>query len=204
MAIVPKALQISNPFPSTLNPNPNPNPKPSTIRRRSPPSLPPPRAADDDPSDPKDSTTQPTTTTASTDPDFESRLSQVRLKYRSGTGKKAELRRAKKAGGSTAKKKGSVMLPPVSLLDPIADGLRVEIGFTPYSERLHGRLAGLGLAALLLVELGSGQGLLKYHSSPIIFIQIYTVAAATALLVKYEKEKISVWPEKPPESTAGD
>ncbi|KAJ0979403.1 hypothetical protein J5N97_014877 [Dioscorea zingiberensis] len=199
MAIVPKALQISTPFPSTLNP------KPSTIRRSSP-CLPPPRAADGEPSNPEDTAVAKPTTTTEADPSFDSRLSQVRLKYRSGTGKKAEQRRAKKSGGGGggggAKKKGSVMLPPIPLRDPLADGLRVEVGFTPYTERLHGRLAGLGLAALLLVELGSGQGLLKYHSPAILFIQIYTVAAVTALFVKYEKERTSVWPEKPPASSA--
>ncbi|XP_078429912.1 FKBP-type peptidyl-prolyl cis-trans isomerase [Wolffia australiana] len=127
--------------------------------------------------------------------DFDDRLAQMRRKYRSGSGKKAELRRAKKTSGGAAKTAAPVMLPPVALKEPVvAGGVKVELGFTPYSERLNGRLAALGLAALLLVELGSGQGLLRYHTPAVVFTQIYTVAAAAAVLVKLDKERISVWP----------
>ncbi|KAJ8484685.1 hypothetical protein OPV22_017170 [Ensete ventricosum] len=191
-----KALQISSPFPSTFSP-------PPAFFTWKPPTLLPLRAAagDDKPAEQDASAESP----AAADPSFDKRLNQIRLKYRSGTGKKAEQRKARKApsAGSSGKKKGSVLLPPVPLREPMAvGGVPVEVGFTPYSERLNGRLAGLGLAALLLVELGSGKGLLRYHAPAVIFIQIYTVAAAGALFIKFEKERISVWPEKPPVSSS--
>lgn len=199
--VVPKTFQIPNPsFPSTLNPSP------LTTRRRKPlPLGPPPHALADDPKPDQDSSSagggpaEPQAS-ATADPTFENRLARVRLKYRSGAGKKAEQRRARKSGGGGGgggKKK--VMLPPVPLKEAVAaDGLAVEVGFSPYSERLNGRLAGLGLAALLLVELGSGQSLVRYHSPAILFIQLYSIAAAAALLIKFEKERISIWPQKPP------
>ncbi|ONK62379.1 uncharacterized protein A4U43_C07F3270 [Asparagus officinalis] len=91
------------------------------------------------------------------------------------------------------------MLPPVPLREPMTvNGLKVDLGFTPYSEMLNGRVAMLGLAALVLVELGSGKGLLSYHAPPVLFLQVYTVAALSAIFVKFEKERISVWPEKSP------
>ncbi|KAK9741457.1 hypothetical protein RND81_03G107500 [Saponaria officinalis] len=129
---------------------------------------------------------------------FESRLAQVRLRYRSGTGKKAEIRKEKKgkrgsdSGSST--RPGGVFLPPVPLKEPVSGGLKVEFGFSPYSERVNGRLAGLGLAALLLVELATGKSVIKYHTPAIVFIQVYFMAAACAVYLKYEKEKVSVWP----------
>lgn len=203
--VVPKTFQIPNPsFPSTLNPSP------LTTRRRKPlPLGPPPHALADDPKPDQDSSSSSSAgggpaepqASATADPTFENRLARVRLKYRSGAGKKAEQRRARKSGGGGGggggKKK--VMLPPVPLKEAVAaDGLAVEVGFSPYSERLNGRLAGLGLAALLLVELGSGQSLVRYHSPAILFIQLYSIAAAAALLIKFEKERISIWPQKPP------
>ncbi|XP_068644618.1 uncharacterized protein [Aristolochia californica] len=132
-----------------------------------------------------------------TEPDeFEERLDQVRLKYRSGKGKKAELRKARKSGSPSSKKKGDgVFLPPVPLKESMSDGLKVDFGFSPYTERLNGRLACLGLAALLLVELGSGKSLINYHSPATLLIQVYFVAAVSAVYIKYEKEKVSVWPE---------
>ncbi|EPS58471.1 hypothetical protein M569_16344, partial [Genlisea aurea] len=143
----------------------------------------------------EDSTAATSTDTApeQDDDSFENRLSNVRLRYRSGTGKKAEMRKARKGkkndtGGS------SVFLPPVALKEPISDGLTVEYGFSPYSERVNGRAAILGLSALFLVELATGQGVLNYHSPSIISIQLYFVAAASALYIKYEKERNSVWP----------
>lgn len=81
------------------------------------------------------------------------------------------------------------------LKEPVSGGLKVDFGFSPYSERLNGRIAGLGLTALLLVEIATGKGVINYHSPPIVLIQIYFVAAVSALYVKYEKEKISVWPQ---------
>lgn len=181
-----------------LAPSPSPSPP-------SPPAVP--RAAAGDDPNPGESPGADEEAAAPVDSDFESRLSQVRLKYRSGSGKKAEQRRAKKNPGaaSSAKKGGgkggAVMLPPIPLREPTTvGGLKVDFGFTPYSEHLNGRLAALGLAALVLVELGSGKGLLSFHTPAVIFIQIYTVAAASALFVKFEKERISVWPKAPPPS----
>ncbi|XP_008793941.2 uncharacterized protein LOC103710101 [Phoenix dactylifera] len=201
--VVPKSLQIPSPsLPSTLNSSPL-----STRRRKALPLAP--HALADDPKPDQDSSSSSSAAAAApaeppapaaADPTFENRLARVRLKYRSGTGKKAEQRRARKSGGEgggSGKKK--VMLPPVPLKEAVAaGGLAVELGFSPYSERLNGRLAGLGLAALLLVELGSGQSLLRYHSLPILFIQLYSIAAAAAIFIKFEKERISIWPPKPP------
>ncbi|XP_019191636.1 PREDICTED: uncharacterized protein LOC109186167 [Ipomoea nil] len=126
--------------------------------------------------------------------DFESRLSNVRIKYRSGLGKKAE-RRKSRQGKKVASESGSGMyLPPVSLREAVSEGLSVEFGFTPFSERVNGRIAILGITALVLVELATGQGVIKYHTPSIVLIQVYFVAAVAALYVKYEKEKVSVWP----------
>ncbi|KAL5716872.1 hypothetical protein ACHQM5_009983 [Ranunculus cassubicifolius] len=142
--------------------------------------------------DPESEAAAETVAPAEADSDsFEDRLKQVRLRYKSGTGKKAELRKSKK---STTSKSGSVLLPPVPLKEPVSRGMKVDFGFSPYTERLNGRLAGLGLTALLLVELGSGKSVLRYHSPAIVFLQIYFVAAVSAVFVKYEKERISIWP----------
>lgn len=80
------------------------------------------------------------------------------------------------------------------LKEAISNGLKVDFGFSPYSERINGRIAILGLTALVLVELATGKSVISYHTPAIIFIQIYFVAAVGALFVKYEKEKVSVWP----------
>ncbi|XP_010558775.1 PREDICTED: uncharacterized protein LOC104827311 [Tarenaya hassleriana] len=130
------------------------------------------------------------------DPDqFESRLSKIRLRYRSGTGKKAEVRKSKRGTTGSANKGSGMYLPPVDLKESMSGGLKVELGFSPYSERVNGGIAGLGLAALLLVELATGKSVLNYHTSAIVLIQIYFVAAVSALFIKYEKEKASVWPK---------
>ncbi|WZY95758.1 uncharacterized protein LOC106452391 [Brassica napus] len=142
-------------------------------------------------------TPQPDSDTENSE-DFESRLSNIRLRYRSGTGKKAEVRKSKKgssaAGGQSSKSSG-LYLPPVSLKEPVSGGLKVELGFTPYTERLNGRMAGLGLVALLLVELATGKSLLSYHTPSVVWLQIYFMAAVSAMFVKIEKEKVSVWPK---------
>ncbi|KAK8446208.1 hypothetical protein SEVIR_9G451200v4 [Setaria viridis] len=133
-----------------------------------------------------------TTKTATADDDFEERV--LRIKSRVGPKKRGA--RKKKAGASAPA--NAVTLPPVPLREPrSALGAPVEFGFTAYSERLNGALAALGLAAVLLVELGSGQALVKYHQPATLFLQAYTVAAAAALFVKYEKERISTWPGPP-------
>ncbi|XP_019228923.1 PREDICTED: uncharacterized protein LOC109210007 [Nicotiana attenuata] len=148
-----------------------------------------------DESSPSD--TEEETETSSDLDSFESKLSQVRLRYRSGTGKKAELRKTRKGKTATAGSgSGSNMfLPPIPLKEPVSDGLNVEFGFSPYSERVNGRIAGLGLAALLLVELATGKSVINYHTPSIVFIQIYFVAALAAVYLKFEKEKVSVWPK---------
>ncbi|XVF75445.1 hypothetical protein PTKIN_Ptkin13bG0189500 [Pterospermum kingtungense] len=148
-----------------------------------------------------DSATEPESSSASPESDpFESRLSQVRLRYRSGTGKKAERRKSKKSGSeSGSSSSSSIYLPPVPLKESISNGLKVDFGFSPYSERINGRIAILGLTALVLVELATGKSVISYHTPAIILIQIYFVAAVGALFVKYEKEKVSVWP--PPQSS---
>ncbi|KAK8957851.1 hypothetical protein KSP39_PZI001245 [Platanthera zijinensis] len=198
-SILPNAPQIPKPFPFALPPSLNPKRCPKSSLSHLPL-----RATadnDDSPPQPDDSGIK--------DGGFENRLTQVRVKYRSGTGKKAEQRRARKSGGGSGEgKKGKeVMLPPVRLREAVTvGGEKVEMGFTPYSERINGLIAGLGLAALVLVELGSGKGILSYHAPPVIFIQIYTVVSASALFIKFEKERISVWPEKaesPSASSAG-
>ncbi|KAI0520106.1 hypothetical protein KFK09_007574 [Dendrobium nobile] len=197
-SVLPASLQTPNHFPVTLHPPPNPkkSPKPSISR------LSPGAAADDGkpPAPPPDAG-------GVEDSEFENRLSQVRIKYRSGTGKKAEQRRARKSagggGGGGGKKGKGIMLPPVPLREAVnVSGEKVELGFTPYSERINGRIAGLGLAAVVLVELGSGKGILNYHAPPVLFLQIYTVIALSALFIKFEKERISVWPEKSESSSA--
>ncbi|GJN31096.1 hypothetical protein PR202_gb19452 [Eleusine coracana subsp. coracana] len=141
------------------------------------------------------------TKTATADDAFEERILQI--KSRVGP-KKRGARKKKGAGGASSSSSSSaVTLPPVPLREAKSRlGAPVEFGFTAYSERLNGALAGLGLAALLLVELGSGQALVKYHQPATLFLQVYTVAAAAAVFVKYEKERISKWPgpaaAKPP------
>ncbi|KAE9611593.1 hypothetical protein Lal_00011512 [Lupinus albus] len=142
--------------------------------------------------------TEPETPPSDSDPtrpetdDFDTRINQLRIRNRSGIGKKAEIRKGRKSKKMSSS--AGVYLPAVPLKEPVSDGLKVELGFTSYSERLNGRIAILGLAALLLVELATGKGVIKYHTSSIIIIQIYFVAAVSALYVKYEKEKNSVWP----------
>jgi FK506-binding nuclear protein len=135
---------------------------------------------------------------------FEERLAKLQRKATSGTGKKAELRKARKAEGTSLSSSGnpssrgkskSIMLPPVALQEPVSDGLEVALGFNSYTERLNGRFAGLGLAAMLLVELATGGSFLKYHDISTLGTQLYAMLAAAALFVKYEKEKVSVWPK---------
>ncbi|KAF6171043.1 hypothetical protein GIB67_014623 [Kingdonia uniflora] len=132
-----------------------------------------------------------------TEPDtdnFENRLTNIRLRYKSGTGKKAEVRKSKKSKATGGAGNNNVFLPPVPLKEPVSAGLKVGFGFNPYTERLNGRLAGLGLTALLLVELGSGESVLRYHTPSIVFIQLYFVVALVALFIKFEKESVSIWP----------
>ncbi|KAL6977279.1 hypothetical protein U1Q18_026076 [Sarracenia purpurea var. burkii] len=133
---------------------------------------------------------------------FDARLSQVRIRYRSGTGKKAEVRKVRKGKKPLS---AGIYLPPVPLKESLSGDLKVDFGFSPYSERINGRVAILGLSALALVELATGKGVLNYHSPAIVFVQVYFVAAVSAVYVKYEKEKVSVWPQPaappPPSAT---
>ncbi|CAN8259627.1 unnamed protein product [Cochlearia groenlandica] len=187
MAITP--LRITNPFPSLhlLPAGKHHSPRLFTVR-----------ATDVDSTSTEETKPDSETTTQPGDSDeFESRLSNIRLRYRSGTGKKADARKSKKGTttNSPASKASGMYLPPVSLKEPISGGLRVELGFSPYSERINGRIAGLGLTALLLVELATGKSVLNYHTPSVVFLQIYFVAAVSAMFVKIEKEKVSVWPK---------
>ncbi|KAI5083568.1 hypothetical protein GOP47_0003311 [Adiantum capillus-veneris] len=136
------------------------------------------------------------------DDSFEERLAKLRRRANRGTGTKAEKRKARKAGdyvslsSAPSKEKGAdkVLLPPVPLKDPVSDGLLIELGFNSYTERINGRFAALGLAAFLLVELASGSSFLKYHESSVIGLQAYFMLSVAAIFIKYEKEKISIWP----------
>lgn len=135
------------------------------------------------------------------DDEFEARLSKLQRKVTSGSGKKAEVRKARKEGGpapastAAAASKESVFLPPVPLQDPVSKGLPVQLGFNSYTERLNGKFAALGLAAVLLVELATGSSFIKFHDSSIIGLQVYTVLSAAALFIKFEKESSGVWPK---------
>ncbi|WVZ19205.1 hypothetical protein V8G54_006527 [Vigna mungo] len=173
-------VKLSLPFQLTLS---KPNPRRLVVLRATEPETPP---SGSEPSEPEPD---------ASDDDFDSRISQLRLRYRSGTGKKAELRKNRKSKKGSSGSGSGVFLPPVALKEPVSEGVKVELGFSQYSERLNGRIAILGLTALLLVELATGKGVINYHSPAIILIQIYFVAAVGAIFVKYEKEKISVWPQ---------
>ncbi|XP_034592308.2 uncharacterized protein [Setaria viridis] len=105
-----------------------------------------------------------TTKTATVDNDFEEHV----LRIKSHTGPRKRGARKKKAKASA----NVVTLLPVALWEPrSALGVPVEFSFTTYSERLNGALA-------VLVELGSGQALVKYHQPATLFLQAYTIAAA--------------------------
>lgn len=160
--------------------------------------LPPPRATsgDDAPAGPEPSANTATTTAAGDD-EFEQRV--LRMKSRVGPKKRGSAGARKRKAAAESK---AVTLPPVPLREPrSALGLPVEFGFTGYSERLNGLLATVGLTALLLVELASGKSLVKYHQAPTLFLQVYTIVAAGTVFVKYEKERISVWPGPAPPKT---
>ncbi|KAH7840368.1 hypothetical protein Vadar_016039 [Vaccinium darrowii] len=173
--ISPPTLHLTNPLFSPLIPPHKPRRSPKPTRAT-----------------PQDS--EPTTTPEPEPDSFESRLSQVRIRYRSGMGKKAEARKSRK-GKKPSSAGAGVFLPPVPLKEPVSGGVKVDFGFSPYSERVNGRIAILGLTALFLVELATGKSVISYHSAPIVFLQVYFVAAVTAVYVKFEKERISVWPQ---------
>ncbi|KAJ4753979.1 FKBP-type peptidyl-prolyl cis-trans isomerase [Rhynchospora pubera] len=185
-----RVIPISNAFPCSLNP---------TARNRYRHcQVAPPHAASDDGGETDNKSDE--TTSSSADPDFDRRIAELTSRYGLGKkGKKNEYRRLRNTGlpkSALKAAKAPVMLPPVPLKDPTsATGVPVQVGFSPYSERINGYIAGLGLTALLLVELGSGQSVIKYHTPGIVFLQIYTAASVAAVFVKYEKEKISVWPK---------
>ncbi|XP_062112851.1 uncharacterized protein LOC133824006 [Humulus lupulus] len=190
MATIPSSsLQLPNPFPLASSSSKPPRALKPLLSFTT-------RATDSDspPSEPS----EPATQAGTESDDFEDRLSQVRLRYRSGTGKKAEMRKTRKSKKGTSSSSASIYLPPVPLKEPMAGRVKVDFGFSPYSERVNGRVAILGLAALLLVELATGKSVINYHTPSIVLIQIYFVAAATALYVKVQKESVSVWPQSSP------
>ncbi|RHN82747.1 hypothetical protein MtrunA17_Chr1g0213101 [Medicago truncatula] len=142
------SVQLSNPFPlSSSSKSLLRRPFLLFTTRATEPQTPP---SDSDPSEP-----------TATGEDFDDRINQLRIRYKRGTGKKAEIRKSKKSNkAASGSGPGSgVYLPPVPLKEPVSGGLKVELGFSRYSERLNGRIALLGLTALLLVELATGKGL---------------------------------------------
>lgn len=181
------SVQLSNPFPLSSSKSLLRRPFLLFNTRATEPQTPP------SGSDPSKSEPEPT----ATGEDFDDRINQLRIRNKRGTGKKAEIRKGKKSNkASSGSEPGSgVYLPPVALKEPVSGGLKVELGFSRYSERLNGRIALLGLTALLLVELATGKGVLNYHTPGTVIIQLYFMAAVTAIYVKLEKEKISVWPD---------
>ncbi|KAJ6357821.1 hypothetical protein OIU78_005624 [Salix suchowensis] len=68
------------------------------------------------------------------DDQFERWLPRPDSDTEAGTGKKAELRKAKKGKSSSGSGSG-MYLPPVPLKESVSGGLKVEFGFSPYSER---------------------------------------------------------------------
>jgi len=181
------SVQLSNPFPLSSSKSLLRRPFLLFTTRATEPQTPP---SDSDPSKPE---SEP----IATGEDFDNRINQLRIRYKRGTGKKAEIRKSRKSNKSASGSgPGSgVFLPPVPLKEPVSGGLKVELGFSRYSERLNGRIALLGLTALLLVELATGKGVINYHTPGTVIIQLYFMAAVTAIYVKLEKEKISVWPD---------
>lgn len=182
------SLQLSNPFPlsSSYKPLIRRNFLLFTTRAKEPQTPP----SNSDPS-------KPDSKINATEEDFEDRINRLRLRNRRGTGKKSELRKSRKSSKATSgSAPGSgVYLPPVPLKEPVSGGLKVELGFSKFSERLNGRVAILGLTALLLVELATGKSVVNYHTPGTVLIQFYFMAALTAIYVKFQKEKISIWPD---------
>ncbi|PQQ16506.1 uncharacterized protein Pyn_13909 [Prunus yedoensis var. nudiflora] len=171
----PSSLQLSNPFPLASSSTKSHAPKPllSFTTRATDSETPP---------------SEPSSESGSEPDDFDSKLSQVRLRYRSGTGK-----RKRSSGRPRSQKAGPDPHP-----GPTCTFHRCRLRSRPYSERVNGRIATLGLTALLLVELATGKSVLKYHSPSVVLIQVYFVAAVAAVYIKYEKEKVSVWPQSSP------
>lgn len=191
MATIPSSpLQLSNAFPLASSPHKRYANRPVLIftTRATDPQTPPSEEEAEGEVEPSKSGTD------SEQDSFENRLRQVRLRYRSGTGKKAEIRKGRKSKKAASSGSG-MYLPPVPLKEPMSGGLKVDFGFNPFSERINGRIAILGLSALLMVELATGKSVINYHTPAIVLIQIYFVAAVAALYIKYEKERVSVWPE---------
>ncbi|MED6146653.1 hypothetical protein PIB30_036537 [Stylosanthes scabra] len=57
--------------------------------------------------------------------DFENRINQLRVRYRSGTGKKTEARKGRKSNKKGSSSSGSsVFLPPIPLKEPMSSGLK--------------------------------------------------------------------------------
>jgi hypothetical protein len=179
------SIQLSNPFPLSSSKPLLRKPFILFTTRATEPQTPP---SDSDPSKPE-----------TTGEDFEDRLNKLRRRSSGGApGKKAQFRNRGKKNYKAASGTGSgssLYLPPVPLKEAVSGGLKVELGFSKYSEKLNGKLAILGWAALLLVELATGKGVLNYHTPGTVIIQLYFVAAVTAIYVKFQKEKISVWPD---------
>eukprot|EP00270_Netrium_digitus_P017092 TRINITY_DN621_c0_g1_i1.p1 TRINITY_DN621_c0_g1~~TRINITY_DN621_c0_g1_i1.p1 ORF type:complete len:181 (+),score=25.11 TRINITY_DN621_c0_g1_i1:30-572(+) len=136
---------------------------------------------------------------AEEDVEFEKKLEMLKLK---SSGTKAELRKARKssadefsAPSESSRDSSSILLAPVPLEEPQAERLPVALGFTPYAEKLNGRMAALGLLALLSVELATGGSILEFHDAATVGLQIYFLLGVGAIFVKVQKEKVGVWPK---------
>ncbi|XP_061351164.1 uncharacterized protein LOC133296233 [Gastrolobium bilobum] len=175
-----QSVQLANPFPlSSSKPHLH---KPFLLFTT--------RATDSDPSQPE---SEPPATTD----DFDNRMSEFRLRYRSGTGKKAEVRKSRKskkgASGSGSGSGSGVYLPPVPLKEPVSGGLKVELGFSQYSERLNGRIAILGVTALLLVELATGKGVINFalhRAGGLVIASPTTIDPATLAMIEETRREI--------------
>lgn len=75
-----------------------------------------------------------------------------------------------------------VFLPLVPLKEHISGKLKINFGFTPYSERVNGRTAFLGLDYFW--RACYRKSVITYHLLTIVFIQIYFVASVSTMLLE--------------------
>lgn len=133
------------------------------------------------------------------DAEMEARLAAIQRKVGSGSGRKADARKGGRLSTdsdsvSSRSEAKSSSLPLTSIRDVTSAGLAVSLGFNAYTERLNGKFATVGLAAILLVELASGGSLMAYHDGATLGVQFYFVLCCAAIFVKLEKEKGGIWP----------
>eukprot|EP00898_Chlorokybus_atmophyticus_P001607 jgi/Chlat1/2447/Chrsp171S08706 len=146
------------------------------------------------------------------DEDFEARLQRLSGRTGSGKGKKAEKRKGAAGddsyvGANPAGSASSTAGPPMtSFIDSIPnplkleppttkDGLPVELGFNALSERLNGRFAMVGLAAVILIELFTGDTVSQLHPAGTLAAQVYLILGGGTIMVKLQRERTAVWPK---------